>query len=298
MSVGARAVLAFACVVSVGAVAYLTFVAPFAPAGTGPGGGKASPRWVTGTAATPGASPSGGRNPIVVDPGGVAMPRGDLPGWRLSFADDFSGVALDERWFAYDGQPDNDPGGWFDPSHVSVGGGLLTIGGWREPARRDLYVTGGVSNRNAVTQTYGRFDVRFRMDQGTGIAYALLLWPADNKYPPEIDFAEDNGRDRRTMYASVHAADGSEPEGSSVRGDFTQWHTASLEWTPGRLVFGLDGRVWHTITGAQVPSEPMALALQSQAWYCGHGWEACPDATTPERVNLQVDWVVSYAYDR
>jgi hypothetical protein len=36
------------------------------------------------------------------------------------------------------------------------------------------------------------------------------------------------------------------------------------------------------------------LALQSQAWYCGHTWEACPDETTPPVVNLQVDWVVAY----
>ena len=43
--------------------------------------------------------------------------------------------------------------------------------------------------------------------------------------------------------------------------------------------------------------EPMALALQSQAWYCGHTWEACPDETTPDVVNLQVDWVAIYAPD-
>jgi beta-glucanase (GH16 family) len=77
-------------------------------------------------------------------------------------------------------------------------------------------------------------------------------------------------------------------------GDFTQWHTVSLEWTPGSLVFTLDGQPWATVTGSAVPNEPMALALQSQAWYCGHSWEACPDETTPPVVNLQIDWVVAY----
>ncbi|QKW13419.1 MULTISPECIES: family 16 glycosylhydrolase [unclassified Micromonospora] len=241
---------------------------------------------------TPG--PGSGQLPGQVGSSGVPMPRGDLPGWRQIFADDFSGTALSSDWFAYEGQPDGDPGGWFDPSHVMVADGLLTIGGWREPARGDLYVTGGVSNRHAVSRSYGRYDIRFRMDQGTGIAYALLLWPADNQYPPEIDIAEDNGRDRRRMYGVLHPPQG-RPVERSVAGDFTQWHTAGLEWTPGRLVFTLDGVPWTTITGDGVPREPMALALQSQAWYCGHTWEACPDATTPARVDLTIDWVTIYA---
>ena len=147
-----------------------------------------------------------------------------------------------------------------------------------------------------LSQTYGRYDIRFRMDLGTGIAYALLLWPKDNEYPPEIDIAEDNGRDRRTMYTATHPV-GGKPIINMVGGDFTQWHTAGLEWTPGKLVFTLDGEPFATVEGAAVPDEPMALALQTQAWYCGHEWEACPDASTPPRVNLEVDWVVAYARD-
>lgn len=235
------------------------------------------------TAAAPGANPSG-----------VRMPVGDLPGWRQIFTDDFSGTALDSGWFAYEGQPDGDPGGWFDPSHVSVSDGMLTIGGWREEERGGLYATGGISNRRVVSRTYGRFDIRFRMDQGTGLAYALLLWPASNVYPPEIDIAEDNGRDRSLMYGVLHPNQG-QPVERNVPGDFTRWHTAGLEWTEDRLVFTLDGEPWTTISGDQVPDEPMALALQSQAWYCGHTWEACPDATTPDVVNLQIDWVTIYA---
>jgi len=227
------------------------------------------------------------------DPSGVAMPEGDLPGWRQVLADDFDRDRLGDDWFAYTGQPEGDPGGWFEPSHVSVGDGLLTIGAWREPARDDIYVTGGVSNQNRLMQTYGRYDVRFRMDRGTGIAYALLLWPRGDALLPEIDFAEDNGRNRDLLYASLHQPGGVTT--NTVAADFTQWHTAGVEWRPGELVFTLDGRPWSRLTGDQVPSEPMGLALQSQAWYCGHSWEACPDATTPARVDLQVDWVAVYA---
>lgn len=230
------------------------------------------------------------------DPSGVMMPVGSLPGWKQVFTDDFDRTSLGPKWDAYTGQPDGDPGGYFDPSRIRVGGGVLTIGAWPDPARGGIYVTGGVSNRNTVAETYGRYDIRFRMDQGQGVAYALLLWPANNDYPPEIDIAEDNGRDRRTMYANVHPAGGN-PIQSMIGGDFSQWHTAGVQWTPGAVVFTLDGQPWSSVTGGNVPTEPMALALQTQAWYCGHTWEACPNSSTPPRVNLLVDWVVGYQQD-
>jgi beta-glucanase (GH16 family) len=229
----------------------------------------------------------------VAAPSGVPMPVGNLPGWRQVFTEDFTGPSLGRAWITYESQPAGDPGGWFEPSHVQVSGGVLTIGAWREDDHNDLYVTGGITARHTVSSTYGRYDIRFRMDHGTGIAYALLLWPLDDRYPPEIDIAEDNGRDRSILHANVHPAAGT-PIENRIPGDFTQWHTVGLEWTPGSIVFTLDGEPWARVTGAAVPSEPMALVLQSQAWYCGHPWEACPDQTTPPVVNLQVDWVVAY----
>lgn len=248
------------------------------------------PLWPTGSGPTSTATPHSGNRGA-----SAAMPSGDLPGWRQVFADDFSGGALGSDWISYEGQPAGDPGGWFSPSHVSVGAGTLTIGAWRESARNDLYVTGGISNRAVFSQTYGRYDIRFRMDQGRGIAYAILLWPSSNKYPPEIDIAEDNGQNRDSMHASMHSADGQTRVDRDIKGDFSQWHTAGLRWTPKKLEFTLDGKVWATMTGSQVPAQPMSLAIQSQAWYCGHSWEACPDASTPSRVNLEVDWAVAYA---
>jgi beta-glucanase (GH16 family) len=285
------------------AAAYLVVISPLRSYTDG-GGDRATPSATGGPATTAASSTNPGtpgpeptRSPATAS--GVPMPVGDQPGWRQVLVDDFAGTALDEDiWFRYEGQPSGDPGGWFDPSHVSVGDGKLVIGGWQEPARDNLYVTGGVSTHDRHAQTYGRYQVRFRVDQGTGIAYVLLLWPTNNQYPPEIDFAEDNGRDRQTIYGVLHPPDQAAypNEEYTVKADATQWHTAGLEWTPERLVYTLDGEPWATVEGPQVPGEPMDLALQTQAWYCGQGWEACPDETTPDRVDLEVDWVSIHAY--
>jgi hypothetical protein len=152
---------------------------------------------------------------------GSAMPTGDLAGWRRVLSDDFAGTRLTSRWVAYDGQPSGDPAGWFDPAHVRVAGGLLTIRGAYQKAR-GKWVTGGVSTQRSVKQTYGKYDVRFRVDRGRGIAYAFLLWPVDGSWPPEIDFAGDNGDRRDRSYTTVHAIGGSQIE-KSVDADFSQW---------------------------------------------------------------------------
>jgi beta-glucanase (GH16 family) len=305
MRVRVRTAVAYAVAAIVAlVVGYVVVVGPLRSS-TGSGeptgsGVPTEPSTPSTSAAQPTQDPGSSPAPTTATVSGAPMPVGDLPGWRQVLADDFAGSELDERkWFRYDGQPEGDPGGWFDPSHVSVADGRLIIGAWAEPARRNLYATGGISHHAAFSQTYGRYEIRFRAERGTGIAYALLLWPKDDLYPPEIDIAEDNGRDRQIIHGFLHPTDTSYPKESfQIPADATQWHTVGLEWTPGKAVFTLDGEPWGTVEGPQVPAEPMDLALQTQAWYCGHGWEACPDETTPERVDLEIDWAVIYALDQ
>jgi hypothetical protein len=119
---------------------------------------------------------------------------GNVPGWREVFSDDFSGSSLSWRWTSYWGVPGGDPGGFFDPTHVSVAVGQLVIGGFKDPADNawdagpNTYVTGGISSSPSFAQTYGKHLVRFGFDPGVGIAHAILLWPQSNAWPPEIDF--------------------------------------------------------------------------------------------------------------
>jgi hypothetical protein len=269
--------------------------APTAPAGSSSGGS------VT-TAGTGSGSTSGA--PGAADPSGVAMPSGNLPGWQQVFADDFTGASLNTNaWGAYQGEPGGDAGGWWDPSHVVVGNGMLQLQSYVDPAHANPanpagYVSGGVSSAPALKQTYGKYEIRFRVDQGDGIAAVLLLWPsADGVWPPEIDFAEDGGGNRNQMTATLHCgANGNDScqIQNSVTADFSQWQTIGVEWSPGLLNFTLNGTTWATITGSQVPSIPMEMDLQTQAGTCGDPYDPCPDASTPALVNMDVDWVVAY----
>ena len=218
--------------------------------------------------------------------------------WKPVFFDDFSQGLKDSNWGRYSGQPGGDPGGWWAPSHVVVRNGILRLQTYRDPRFGNRWVSGGLSSARALRRTYGKYEVRFRMDAGRGVAGILLLWPTRDHWPPEIDFAENGGEraSRRVMTATLHYGDDDRQIQRSVRADFTRWHTMGVQWTRGRLVYTLDGRTWGTVRSPHVPNEPMELDIQTQAGTCGDRYAPCPDGSTPERVDLEVDWVRAYAY--
>ena len=76
--------------------------------------------------------------------------------------------------------------------------------------------------------------MRFRFDAGTGIAHAILLWPADNSWPPEVDFSEDNGGNNDKLPATMHYGASNTQIHRYVAVNLTKWHTLGVEWTPGQ----------------------------------------------------------------
>ena len=134
---------------------------------------------------------------VDLSPSGIAVPTGDLPGWTLGSTDDFLGTSLNlEEWHTYSGRPNRAPLAQWDPSHVVVQDGLLELQTYQDPEYPGLWTSGGL--KLDLSQTSGKYLVRFRMDEGDGVAGISLLWPTDKSWPyeDEIDFAEDSGGDR------------------------------------------------------------------------------------------------------
>jgi hypothetical protein len=220
-----------------------------------------------------------------------ALPVGNRPGWRQVLAEDFNGTTLPSGWGKYYGEPGSEKDGWWEPSHVTVGNGAMHLNGYKDGGR---WVTGGVMNSHAAQTRYGKYEVRFRMTKGVGVKYAILLWPHSDNWPVdgEIDFAEDGGGNRSHTSATMHYGTTDRIIQREIFGqDFSQWHTVGVEWTPGKIVYTLDGKPWGTVVSDNVPSGAMDLAIQTETGTCGERWLGCPDATTPSHVNLDVDWV-------
>jgi hypothetical protein len=225
------------------------------------------------------------------EPSDYAPPGSNaLAGYTQIYTSDFSGSSLPAGWGAYSGTPGGDPGGQFGGNaHIAVGGGLLQLNTFLDPAYNNEWVTGGLC-QCGLSQTYGAYFVRSRVT-GAGPTGVELLWPVANVWPPEIDFNETGGQIGSTTATNIWALSGGSKQQSqvSLSIDMTQWHTWGVIWTPTSITYTVDGRVWGTVTTAsEIPSQAMTLDLQQQTW-CSSGW-ACP--TSPQ--SMQVDWVTEY----
>ncbi len=221
---------------------------------------------------------------------------GDIQGWHQVFADDFTTnvplgsfpAAVSSKWSAY-------PDGWKDTSGyvyrmpsktVSIASGLLDIyvhtenGQHMSAAILPVLPNGGI--------TYGCYSVRYRSDAVSGYGGVWLLW--QNSSAPawpaqgEIDFPE--GSLTGTMSANAHYANaGGGQDSFATTTTYPGWHTATTEWSPGKLVFILDDHVIGVST-TQVPSTEMHMVFQS-----GSSGGNPPDSSSG---HIQIDWVTVY----
>jgi glycosyl hydrolase family 16/fibronectin type III domain protein len=262
----------------------------------------------------PPAAPAPAVGPVVSPTGSVA-PTADLPGWQHVFADDFAtptatfpGPAYAAGWWAYPpgstdtsrsvGRPPAEQGQYDCTRTCSVGGGVLALNLHSEagtpyvaaPIPRLPGSSGGVTSTPSG-QLYGRYAVRFRAAaNGPGYKIAWLLWPDSGTWPGdgEIDFPEgslDGG-----FAGFVHhqgATSGSDQmriPSSGSAGGFGAWHEATIEWSPGRVEFFLDGVSIGAET-TRVPATPMHWVLQSETEVTA---TPTPDTST---AGIEIDWV-------
>ena len=210
-------------------------------------------------------------------------------GWVQRGGDEFHGTTLDfSTWRLYGGSGANGIG-VRSPDAVWVNDGMLGIS-----ASGD--VSGGVAWLSSPATTYGRWEFRARVEQGTGYAPAILLWPDSDKWPVdgEIDVMEIVDGARGVNHTTVHYGDDDQRIDSMVTGDFTQWHTYAVDWQPDSITVYLDGEpIFSTTDPAAIPHGPMHLAIQLDVGPQGT-WIPARDETTPDAVSLYVDWVRLY----
>lgn len=209
-------------------------------------------------------------------------------GWPLIANDEFTGPDLNlAKWDLYAGRSTGGVG-QHDPANISVSAGTLKI-----VSRGDS--TGGM-NMDGGRQ-FGRWEVRAKAQRGAGYSQVILLWPDSEVFPDdgEIDFMEIPNPAKDESHFVLHSGPRNLQAATSVRGDFTQWHTYAVEWTDEEIIGFIDGeQIFRTTDRAGFPPGPMHLAIQQDPGPFGDGWVPPRDETTPAEVTLEVDWVRVY----
>jgi hypothetical protein len=224
------------------------------------------------------------------------MPRGDLPGWKQVFADDFTtdapagtfGSVYKNKFTGYHGFADSHKAGTYNRDILSVKNGVLDMFLHKKNGRPQVAAPAPIVTTPWEGQTYGKFSVRFKSEALSGYKTAWLLWPDSNNWSEgEIDFPEGglNGK----MWAFNHCVGNPSKNCSWVdtQTTYTDWHTASVEWTPTRVTFVLDGQVVGNDT-KNIPTKPLHWVLQTETS------SSTPNITRDG--HLQIDWVTVYTY--
>jgi hypothetical protein len=209
-----------------------------------------------------------------------------LPGYSRVFVTDFRTWLKSSQWFLFRGVPGGDPAGLFEPSHVTIGSGVLKISTYQDPNYGNAWVSGGVG-LYSVHPTYGAFFVRSR-ETAIGPDDVELLWPKDGQWPPEIDFDEMGPNPDSTTW-TVHFDTPSDQVEGSKQINVLKWHTWGVVWTPTEITFIVDGYAYGTVTEPwEIPNLSMELDMQMESW-CGISPD-CP--TVPS--SMLIDWVTIY----
>jgi Glycosyl hydrolases family 16 len=244
--------------------------------------------------------------------GGNRAPRGDLPGWRQLFVDDFDvdvplgsfPSAVSSKWGAYS-YPSKDTskrGTYWPQKVVSVDGGVLTKHVHFENGTPLVAaLTPKVPGSSAYGQRYGRYEVRFRADRLTpGYKIAWLLWPDSGTNITgaasggggngEIDWPEMDLNDSHVggFVHHMNATVGSDQDWFKAPVDIRQWHTYTMEWSPGLVRVLLDGNEVGRTT-ERIPSTPMHWVLQTET-----SLKTAPAAGA--QINLMIDYVAAWGY--
>jgi hypothetical protein len=220
----------------------------------------------------------------------AAPPAGNPPpvrdDWSLVAEDNFGGTQLNRNyWLPYDSVGHGGKGRR-SPDAISVRDGSLRITGKGD-------VSGGMCwcGPSASSQTYGRWEVRARMDRGNGYSGVALLWPSSERWPEdgEIDITELVFGDRRESYFNLHYGADNKVIGHASESDFTQWHTFAVEWTPERISYFMNDELEFEVTKPEaIPRNPMHMTLQNDTGITPR------DSSTPAEVTYYVDWVRIY----
>lgn len=234
-------------------------------------------------------------------------PFKEIERWDLTFDEKFNNGILDEsKWMTqnYWGEVSmNEPYAMEDDKSFPTNGGNIEFYDnkarivtkaqkaeglvWRSEqgfVREDFDFTSGlISTARSFKQKYGVFNAKIKMAGGS---VAQAFWMVSETMLPHIDVARfENGK----LYSNYFWGGGSSPQKSLSKtggGRYAdEYFIYTLEWTPNKLTWKINGKVFKTQT-AGVPQEEMHINFSSNLKK-----DASEDGLPSA---MEIDWVRVY----
>ncbi|MEO0460330.1 MAG: family 16 glycosylhydrolase [Myxococcota bacterium] len=163
------------------------------------------------------------------------------------------------------------------------------------------------STREVFTQLYGYFEIKARIPEGVGFWPAFWLL-AEADWPPEIDILEGRGNHPRISHQGMFWKERDEQgrvkkdargnviirsqHHDHVGPDYTKgFHRYGVDWSPGTLVFYMDGEEVSRIESAYVSSVPMYPILNLAVG----GWGGQVTSETVFPSSFEIDYIRVFA---
>lgn len=174
------------------------------------------------------------------------------------------------------------------------------------------YTSARLKTEGLFTPTSGRIEARIRLPHGQGLWPAFWMLGADVGtvgWPVcgEIDVMEHSERHPDQIYGTLHGPGYFGDHGlqgtytlPDGRGSDDGYHIYAVDWRPDKIVWSVDGHVYHTCTPASLPpggrwvfrNAPFYLILNLAV---GGNWPGPPERHLELPKTLYVDYVRVYS---
>ncbi len=173
-----------------------------------------------------------------------------------------------------------------DTLNAKVENGFLKIVARKQSIENRQYTSARLLTKNKAEFEYGKFEIRAKLPAGRGTWPAIWMlgknidevpWPACG----EIDIMEHVGYDKDSIHGTIHTQAYNHIKGTQkgksifISNPYDQFHIYSIEWTPEKIDFLVDGVVYNHITNEHLSTnewpfdQPFFLILNLAI---GGGW--------------------------
>jgi len=266
----------------------------------------------------------------------------DDPKWTLVWNDEFEGATIDASKWDFDlgnGFWSKAANQWIpgwgngereyytrEPENVFLKDGALHIRVLKKSRDGFNYTSARLKSRKAdggvlFAKKYGKIEFRAKLPTGRGVWPALWMMPQDDKYggwplSGEIDVMEARGQEPTKVLGTLHYGNPkshlSHEFSFPSDGSIADWHAYSVEWEPGEIRWGVDGRIyakqdfWWSASPASGKSKATKTTVRpwpapfDQRFYIimnvavGGNFLGDPDDTTKFPAEMLVDYVRAY----